>query len=727
VLLALALAGPAGSEPATAGPTLTVPFLPQTDALCGGAAAAMVFRYWGHRRADVQQFEPLVDRRAGGIADTVLVDAVRRGGWNAVRLDGSVDAIQEHIRAGHPLILLIADRPSRYHYVVAVGADETHVFLHDPTWGPSRRLEFSELLRVWRPTQFWTLLITPTDAVRPPSASFAGGVGRKADSVQTTEAIRLKPDPTTGIVGKPDLTTGMRKPDPVNGTIRLKPDPTVETALKLDPANTCDRLLDEALDEIDAGGVAVADEALGRVRQQCPTASGPIRELAGVRFSQERWQDAAALAEEALRHDANDPYSWDVLGSSRFIQNDTIGALQAWNRIGKPTLDSVQIAGLTRTRYSLVADVAGLSPNTLLTDRQLTLAGRRLQLLPDRLMTSVDYRQEADGFATVNVGIVERSRWPRGWIDWTAIGGQAVINREAAVAVPGKTGQGEVWGASWRWWAERPRVAASFSAPRAGRLGGVWRVDASWEAETYMRDGPNQPLREDRAHGSVSVGNWLTPSLRYEASTGLDAWDRTRRALFVGALADRRFAGDRIAFVGGATYWSPTDTGSAFSAASIRGWFRSSANATGFVAIANVGVDMASRTAPLAIWSGAGEGRARPGLLRAHTLLHDGIIDGPVFGRRVGSATLELQRWLNRPAAPRIGVAVFADAADAAHRLTSSSGKAFQVDVGAGMRVRLPGTDSAIRLDYAHGVRDRAAQALTIGWSIAPPESSPRP
>ena len=45
--------------------TLNVPFLPQTPALCGGAAVAMVFRYYGDRHADVQQFAPLVDRRAG--------------------------------------------------------------------------------------------------------------------------------------------------------------------------------------------------------------------------------------------------------------------------------------------------------------------------------------------------------------------------------------------------------------------------------------------------------------------------------------------------------------------------------------------------------------------------------------------------------------------------------------------------------------------------------------
>lgn len=59
---------------------IDVPYLPQTDALCGGAAAAMVFRYWGDAHADVQEFAPLVDRRAGGIANDVLTDAVRTRG-----------------------------------------------------------------------------------------------------------------------------------------------------------------------------------------------------------------------------------------------------------------------------------------------------------------------------------------------------------------------------------------------------------------------------------------------------------------------------------------------------------------------------------------------------------------------------------------------------------------------------------------------------------------------
>src|SRR5947208_382129 len=107
----------------------------------------MVFRFWGDRHADVQQFEPLVDRRGGGIADTTLVDAIGAQGWRVARIDGSLAAIQSQIEAGHPLILLLEDRPSRYHYVVAVGANAENVYIHDPTWGPARPLRAAELLR----------------------------------------------------------------------------------------------------------------------------------------------------------------------------------------------------------------------------------------------------------------------------------------------------------------------------------------------------------------------------------------------------------------------------------------------------------------------------------------------------------------------------------------------------------------------------------------------------
>src|SRR5262249_18991996 len=112
----------------------------------------MLFRYWGDRHADIQQFQSLVDRRTGGIAVRTLIDAIRACGWTALRLDGSIATIRDELDAGRPLILLIEDHPLRYHYVVAVGYDAEHVFVHDPTWGPGRRLDVPELIRRWKPT-----------------------------------------------------------------------------------------------------------------------------------------------------------------------------------------------------------------------------------------------------------------------------------------------------------------------------------------------------------------------------------------------------------------------------------------------------------------------------------------------------------------------------------------------------------------------------------------------
>src|SRR6185436_1984542 len=109
---------------------IEVPYLPQTEALCGGAAAAMVFRYWGEAHASPDEFAPLVDRRAGGIANGVLVDAVRRRGWRVGQIDGSIDALKARVADGHPVIVLVPDRGKLYHYVVVTGVNADSIVIH---------------------------------------------------------------------------------------------------------------------------------------------------------------------------------------------------------------------------------------------------------------------------------------------------------------------------------------------------------------------------------------------------------------------------------------------------------------------------------------------------------------------------------------------------------------------------------------------------------------------
>ena len=136
----------------------------------------------------------------------------------------------------------------------------------------------------------------------------------------------------------------------------------------------------------------------------------------------------------------------------------------------------------------------------------------------------------------------------------------------------------------------------------------------------------------------------------------------------------------------------------------------------------------ASEGAPMGVWNGAGEGRARPALLRAHTLLQDGRVDGSVFGRRLAHATIEGQHWFARPGLIRVAAALFADGATTAGRAPYAVGPASQLDVGAGLRVRVPGRSGVFRIDYGQGVRDNA-NVVSVGWqgAIVLPAASPTP
>ena len=442
-----------------------------------------------------------------------------------------------------------------------------------------------------------------------------------------------------------------------------------------------------------------------------------------MRFAERRYREAASLAEQAVSRDHHDS-TWEVLASSRFVLNDVAGALAAWNQIGKPRVDAVQIEGLTRTRYALVADAMAVPAGSLLTAETFRRAERRLQELPDQSGTRLSYRPQADGFANLDAAIVERASRPHGATAWAVDAAGALVNRELTIDVPGTSGQGELWTASWRWWANRPRASLAFATPHAGWLPGVWRVEGSWDAQTYNVESSGgsatRATREDRAHGDFSVSDWLTADLCYRASAGIDSWNGTRRAAAIGGEIERRLFGDRLSLTADATTWAPLTADPAFHTAGAGAAFRTSSSpeaSTGWIAMADAGVRAASAAAPLAIWDGAGEGHARAALLRAHPLLDDGVVDltaASAFGRSLAFGSAEAQRWLDRPALVRLGIAGFADVARAS-RQAAGGQTPTQIDLGVGLRIKIPGTPGVLRADVAHGLHD-GADALTFGW-----------
>ena len=644
---------------------IEVPFLPQTDALCGGAAAAMVFRYWGDSHADAQLFAPLVDRRAGGIGDRALVDAVRARGWRPLRLEGGLNGLQARINERQPVVVLLADRGTRYHYVVVIAKTNDGITIHDPSWGPSRTVPEGEFEQRWRRSHYWGLVILPP-----------------ADGLSTA--------------------TGM--PNPQNRQAN---------------ASRCDTRLSDALEEIRRTGYDRAEALLDSVRIECPSSAGPWRELAGVRFAQRRWKDAEVLARAAIARDPNDRYALDVLGSSLFMQDEVVGALREWNRIDRPRVNLVRIEGIHHTRYQVVADVLGIQPNMLLTVEIFERARRRLEELPDRSSARLSLRPEADGYASVDVVVMEHGGGPRSAADWTGTGARMAVLRSVAVSAPGASGQGEMWSAEWRFWQNRPSVGMAFTTPHVGIFPGVWRVDASWDSQSFSSAGNVLPVRESRVHGGLTTSDWLTANVRYSINAGFDAWDGERKAMAIGGAVERRWFKDRAAVEAHVTSWLGVGRSRGFQAAGVQLHFQSSSDARGWVTRGTAGVDRVSDEAPLGQWPGADDGHARLPLLRAHPLLENGVImlgSSSAYGRSLSYGGAELQRWLDKPLVPRVGLAGFLDVARATRRIAGDNSPV-HLDLGAGLRVKIPGQPGVLRVDLAHGIRD-GANALTFGWQF---------
>ena len=126
-----------GSAPEKA-QLLDVPYLPQSGALCGGAALAMVLRYWGKPGVVAEDFTSLEEPGQAGIRTGALVKAIEAFGWTALPWTATPAEVESHLAQGRPVIALIRTGPDSFHYVVLVAWANGWVVLHDPKLGPFR-------------------------------------------------------------------------------------------------------------------------------------------------------------------------------------------------------------------------------------------------------------------------------------------------------------------------------------------------------------------------------------------------------------------------------------------------------------------------------------------------------------------------------------------------------------------------------------------------------------
>jgi hypothetical protein len=567
--------------------------------LCGGAALAMVLRYWGARAVYAEDFAPLVDAGRGGIPADALARAVTDRGWQAfpaaVDAAASFDRLRSDVDRGRPVVALIEARPSVYHFVVVVGVTDAAIVLHDPARAPFQVMPRAEFDAAWAPAERWMLLVLPP-----------------ADRPQDREA---------------------------------------------------------------------------------PSAP-------------ERAEDRAP----------QDRYAWQRLATGRYLTGDLTGALDAWNRIGEPRTDVVNVLGAVRTPHAIVVDLVDLPPREILTASGLRQAERRLEELPVSSDASVRYEPIADGLATVQTTIDERDTFPGSWAGWGAMGFETLLQREVSLDVAGRLGAGENLRGRYRWARNRPRVMLEFGVPAPGPIPGIASVELSWERQAYGALVAGEPLlREERRRAGGTLADWAFEWLRWEAGAAVDHIGGGRYvsaggSLTVLALDDRVFvtlAGER---------WSASEAGQDFGTGSIGGGWRWTADRARPNWTAFGSASFATAAAPLAVWPGAGTSLTRGALLRAHSLTDRGVHTAAVFGRRVAFVTVEHERPIWSSKYGLATMAFFLDTARASQR--RDAGSAWHTDIGAGVRFAEPGSRGVVRLDLAYGLRDGAVK-VSAGYVSA--------
>lgn len=154
-----------------------------------------------------------------------------------------------------------------------------------------------------------------------------------------------------------------------------------------------------------------AETALERGRVQQPRDKRFPVELAGIRFKQKKYGQAADYLQRALRLDPADNYANDFLGSVYFLQGNLEAAVKYWNRVSKPYLEEVKLDPLPKVDQALLDRAFVFAPASVLRLSELQTTKARvsgLSIFPDH---KFDLEARPDG----KFDVVFRARERNGW------------------------------------------------------------------------------------------------------------------------------------------------------------------------------------------------------------------------------------------------------------------------------------------------------------------------
>jgi predicted double-glycine peptidase len=639
---------------------LDVPYLTQKDDLSGGAAVAMVFKYWGNGDLVAGDFRSAVDPREKGIPATALVKAVSTRGWRASILsapdaaNGSVADVAREVELGRPPIVRLEVSPKVYHYVVVVAVTNRDVVIHDPASRPFETMTRQQFSKRWSGAGSWALIVLPPT------------------------------EPTS---------------KPRHRTI----DVTVPAGL---PAKAeCATLISQAVADSKSGDEAASERSLLLATSRCPENADAWRELAGLRFVNSQWAEAQTLAEKAVRAAPEDQRSWKILAASLYLRGNALEALRAWNRAGEPRVDTVIVSGANRTQEAVIRERIGLESQDLLTPSAFRRAARRASDLPVATDGIVRFFPHDDEGASLEVDIHEGAAYPFTLATLGNVVGRGLFIHEVRIPFAGPTGHGERIDVEYGWKRNRPRAAVRLTTPAPGRIPGLIVFEWSRSRQTFELAGDFGEGRhiEDSKGVRVGLEDWATGRIHWSVD---GMYNRIAQGPFVafGAGLDTRLLDDHVAILVDGSSWYGTDGGRAFRLTSTAVKWRQRTSAAAGGLSAEAGAAGASQETPLTFWSGADVGSSRQALLRGHKLLTDGVVTSQVFGRRFIFASSTYERPIRTFKYGTITVAGFVDSARPFKGIVPTW-DVTQVDIGFGARLH-SSTYGSVRADFGYGLRD---------------------
>jgi hypothetical protein len=449
-----------------------------------------------------------------------------------------------------------------------------------------------------------------------------------------------------------------------------------------------------------------------------------------MRFQQGRYDEAAVLARRYVEVAPESGWGWNLLGASRYLAGESVGALEAWNRLERPRVDAVDWGRTEPEVVRRLRPFVGFPEGGVLTPEELGRARRRLEDLPAIARSVIAYGPTGEG----RVGIrVTADTGPRAPLSVETIPAHLAraVRGGVRMTSSGALGGLDHWELAGETEGSLGLVRMALALP-VGTGGGIHRWEVSGMRGEFQveRNGGPEPVRRRSLRWEYSRRDlsWI----RVGTLFGLDDRSGTGTTLVAGGAVAMDILEPREGALRGSVRWqaeSHHPVGSSGSSRAPDRFVRVSGQATVTLPIGGRlgpptwevegrgGADAISEHAPADQRPRFGADRSANRLLRGHSAVDsEGVVRNLLPGAGWLSGGVEVRRWGSGPVSGLLGAAVFADgAARLAHSgRPTPRARGGHIDAGAGLRLRLPGTGGHLRLDWAtslHGGESRFSAA----------------